>query len=485
MEAVRTIILLFGWPVLVSGSIFLSFRTYAFYKSVKKNVWGKLVVAMVIGWLLTMYCLGLVSSAFMLISVNSGTVIVLPIFAVWFVTMIIITRTVLRWNDEAVRVNDFNANLQSLVNERTKELSDEKQTAEAERNKLKVVIASITEGVLAIDLDHKIILGNKAIETLTGYGADELIGKIVTEKLHFFEDGKELGQSELCPIRKDGFEGMLIQKNKIKLQGKIQERTINLIVSQITEGIAVNLGCIMTFHDATKEQELEEMRLDFVSMAAHELRTPLTAIRGYASLMQMQEGKLFAPESHELVQRLVISSENLGNLIENLLNVSRIERNTFTADLKIIDLKETIKNAVDSLTQQAETRSQKLDLTIHEPLPKVFADAFRIRQVLVNLIANAITYTPEKGQIRVEVKQVDDFLEVRVIDTGEGIPKEALPKLFTKFFRVSGVLEQGSKGTGLGLYISKSIIELHKGKIWAESEFGKGSAFIFQLPIMK
>ena len=486
MEIIRSFVLFLGWPILFIGSLFLFYRTYRFYLAVSRNVWGKLILIMVIGWLLTMYSLGLVSTIFMLVSLKSGTLTVLPIFGVWFITMIMITRIVLRWNKEAVSVNKFNMQLQSLVDERTKDLSHEKQMAEAERNKLKMIIGSITDGVLAIDLDHRIIMGNEAIERITGFKLEDLIGERVIEKLEFFEEGKKLEQNELCPIREDGYEGITVQKEKIKLKGDHTERYITLIVSQITEGKAANLGCIMTFHDTTKEQDLEDMKLDFVSMAAHELRTPLTSIRGYALLLNDLIAQSITNEAKDYLNRLIVSSGMLSGLIENLLNVSRIERNTFTIERSPIEIVDIITTVVNTLAQQASTKRQTLNYSPpKEKFPLVMADSFRISQVVTNLIANAINYTQEGGTISVIVKKREDEIEVNVADNGQGIPADAVPNLFTKFFRVSGPLEVGSKGTGLGLYITKSIITMHKGKIWVESELGKSATFYFTLPIAK
>jgi signal transduction histidine kinase len=155
----------------------------------------------------------------------------------------------------------------------------------------------------------------------------------------------------------------------------------------------------------------------------------------------------------------------------------------FSIDTKPVDLTKTIAGVVDNLRQTAETKQQKIDFNRPHELPVVLADAFRISQVLANLIANAINYTQEGGLITVNIDKKEGFLEISVSDNGPGIPAEALKKLFTKFFRVSGALEQGSKGTGLGLFISKSIINMHNGKIWVESEVNKGSRFAFTLPL--
>jgi two-component system, OmpR family, phosphate regulon sensor histidine kinase PhoR len=218
-------------------------------------------------------------------------------------------------------------------------------------------------------------------------------------------------------------------------------------------------------------------------MAAHELRTPLTAIRGYTSLLQMHYASKLDDSAKELLTRLLVSTTNLTNLIDNLLSVSRIERNDLTVEVKPITLDIIIKDIFTSFQQQARTRKQIFTLNLPDNLPMVMADPFRIGQVFINLISNAINYTPDGGRVTITVSVNTDHLEIIVEDTGEGIPHEAMPRLFTKFFRVSGSLEQGSKGSGLGLYITKSIVELHKGKISAESTVGKGTTFTFTLPI--
>jgi len=173
----------------------------------------------------------------------------------------------------------------------------------------------------------------------------------------------------------------------------------------------------------------------------------------------------------------------LANLIDNLLSVSRIERNDLVIEGKPIDLGIIVKDIFNSYKQEAQTRKQQYVLNLPDNLPMVMADPFRIGQVFINLISNAITYTPEGGKVSVTVSIKADTIETIIQDTGEGIPKEAMPRLFTKFFRVSGSLEQGSKGSGLGLYITRSIVELHHGKISAESTLGKGTSFTFTIPI--
>jgi two-component system sensor histidine kinase VicK len=384
------------------------------------------------------------------------------------------TNIEIKTGDEIETLSHVFVGIVNQLLEREKLLNREKQETET-------LLESLTDGVVALDQQGKIIAFNRAAERTSGFSALVAIGKSIDDVLHFWQ-----GQ-EIIPF-------FVYNQQKESMVKKLKESGLNLNKKDGTKvSLALTIspvlfedqktGFIIAFHDISREQELEEMKLDFVSMAAHELRTPLTAIRGYTSILQMQNAKDLNEAGKELLKRLTVSSENLGNLIENLLSVSRIEKSMFSINTRPVDLTTTIKNNVDNVRQQAYTKKQTITLMVPSELPVVVADAFRIGQVILNLVANAVNYTQPEGAIVVKAEKKDNTLQISVTDNGRGIPQEALQKLFTKFFRVSGALEQGSKGTGLGLYISKSIIETHKGKIWVESEVGRGSTFAFTLPI--
>lgn len=365
------------------------------------------------------------------------------------------------------------------------ELEREKENITAERNKLEVIISGITDAVIAVDQERRIIIFNRAAESLTGFLSEKVSGRPINQVIHIFEKDEELDAQTYCPFRTGDFEGNTFNKNGLRMLGaKNKEAYVNLIAGQIKEGTKVNLGCILTLHDVTQERELEEMKLDFVSMAAHELRTPLTAIRGYTSLLLSEIGEQLDQQHKEDLHRLSTSAINLANLIDNLLHVSRIEQGTFKVSIAPTDIVSIVREAIKEFEEQVSSKSQTLEFV--EPqgiLPKVMADHSSIAQVLINLISNAVSYTKPGGKITVSINKKGKSIAVSVSDTGIGIPREALPKLFTKFFRVSGPLEEGSKGTGLGLFISKSIVEMNRGDIWVESELGKGSTFTFTLPL--
>lgn len=361
------------------------------------------------------------------------------------------------------------------VEKRTLELS-------AERNKLSLILSGIVDCIIAVDMDKRIILFNKAAENLTGYKITEVLGKPLEEIIKVFDNVTELSSEIYCPIRSDNFEGIIYKKEGLKLFTLNGKQTyINLLAGQIKEGTDVNLGCILTFHDVSEEKQLDEMKLDFVSMAAHELRTPLTSIKGYMYVLLRDYKDVLNEKQLTILSRIGIASQRLASLVENLLNVTRIEKKQITLIMQPTDWVKNIEDVILEIIDQAKDKKIQLNFIKPDQLILVQADKSRINEVLMNLLANAINYTPSEGKITIWVEKVGQEVITHIQDTGEGIPKEALPHLFTKFFRVSGVLEQGSKGTGLGLYITKSIVQLHKGRIWVQSTLGKGSTFSFSL----
>ena len=383
------------------------------------------------------------------------------------------TMEIIKTGDE---IEALSRSFSSMVNQ----LLLRESSIKNENQKMMTLQQSLSDAVIGLDSQSQIIAFNRATEKITGFKAEEVKGKHINEVLLLYSDHERIifdTYSDQNPSMKE----KLREKGLRMTNTRGEKLTISITTSPILFDDK-KTGYIIAFHDMTKEHELEEMKLDFVSMAAHELRTPLTAIRGYASILQQQKQDLLDVVGKEMLRKLIITGENLSNLIDNLLSVSRIERNMFSLDKKPVKVDMLITNVVDTLKNQTTMKKQQLNIKVPGDLPEIMADPFRITQVILNLAANASNYTFENGSITIEAQKKDGFIQVSVTDSGQGIPKEALSKLFTKFFRVSGTLEQGSKGTGLGLYISKSIIEMHNGKIWVESEVGKGSIFTFELP---
>lgn len=232
---------------------------------------------------------------------------------------------------------------------------------------------------------------------------------------------------------------------------------------------------------------LDEMKSNFVSIAAHELRTPLTSIKGYLSVYLSDYKDKLDEDQKELLGRISDATEELLGLVENLLNVSRIERGAMSLNLAEVNWEEVLKGELEDFNARATQKNIQLKFVPSSlPLPAIKVDKVRILEVISNLLSNAINYTNPGGIVQVWAEQRDKQIITHVADNGQGIPQEAIPNLFTKFYRVTQGLTQGNTnadGNGLGLYISKAIVEMHRGRIWVESEVGKGSRFSFSLPL--
>ena len=356
------------------------------------------------------------------------------------------------------------------------ETEKQKDIAVSENSRLTEVLSSIVDGIIAVDFHKNVLLANKTAQELTGYTQIELYGQPIDKLLHLFVENEEITPKTYC------------QQNfskTVKLVGKMGRSTkISLTTAQVGETVQTNLSCILILHDLSKEEELEKMKFDFVSMASHELKTPLTSIVGYLSVFVNENNGKLPKEELELVNRSLIAAQQLFTLVQNLLNVNKIEREQISVSPQAIDYMPILTKAVDDLKNQATLKNISLTLAMPgEPLPKVLTDPIRIGEVITNLVANAINYTNSGGKVEVSIATSPSEVTTLVSDSGIGIPKEAIPHLFTKFFRVSNIAQQANKGTGLGLYIAKSIIEKLNGKIYVESEVGKGSKFYFTLPV--
>lgn len=383
----------------------------------------------------------------------------------------------IRSGDEFESVgNAFNLMAQKLSQTFSK-LENDREIAISERNRINEILSSIIDGIIAVDFNKNIMLINKAAQELTGYTQTEVFGKPIDHFVHLYIEQEEILPNAYC-------QGSF--NKSANLVGKMGRQTnVNLMTTTVDGQVQTNLGCILILHDLSKEEELERMKLDFVSMASHELKTPLTSISGYLSVFLDENKKKLSQEEIGLVDKAYVATRQLQTLIQNLLNVNKIEREQLTVSPEPTNYADILSKSVEDLNAQASQKNILLTLIAPQvPLPKVMADPIRIGEVITNLVANAINYTNPGGKVDVFTQISPNEITTVVSDTGLGIPKEAIPHLFNKFFRVSNQLQPGGKGTGLGLYIAKSIIEKLNGKIWVESEPGKGSKFYFTLPLL-
>ncbi|MBU4149110.1 MAG: GAF domain-containing sensor histidine kinase [Candidatus Omnitrophica bacterium] len=229
-------------------------------------------------------------------------------------------------------------------------------------------------------------------------------------------------------------------------------------------------------------KRLNKAKSNFVSAVSHELRTPLTSIKGYASILMAGKLGQVSPAQKERLEKIDKHSNDLAHLINDLLDIARIESGRVQMAIKETSIKEVLDSVIDIITPQVKDKEISLKLSNKSKGNKVMADQGQMERVFLNLLSNAIKFTPEKGKINISVKDKDGFVEFGVEDSGMGIPRYDLEKVFEEFFRSDNAQNQGVKGTGLGLSLVKQIVEAHGGTIWVESELGKGAKFSFTVP---
>jgi len=352
---------------------------------------------------------------------------------------------------------------------------------EEERKKDEALLASIGEGVLAIDKDQKIIHLNRAGENITGFLAEELLGEIFQTALGLWNRDKQAITSEDSPINqvlKDG-QSVVLKDYYLK------KRSGGLFPAYLTASAIYDvddriIGAIVTFRDISTEHELEEMKQELVSIATHELRAPITAIKGYLDMILTGDTGGVKGETQETLQEVAKINQRLADLVDDLLNVGRIDQGRMTVRPQEINLGDLISQTV--LEYQPQAQEKQLLLTYSQgKIPLVKADPARVHQILSNLISNAIKYT-EKGSVEITVETKGKEIICEVKDTGVGVSPAAQKRLFEKFYRVKTPQTQLVTGTGLGLWITKRLVEMNAGKIWLESAEGKGTSFYFSLP---
>ena len=294
-----------------------------------------------------------------------------------------------------------------------------------------------------------VFFGNRSIASGITEGDEELVSILANQI------GQSLENARL-------FEEVFRSRQSLEL--KVQERTRQL--ESLLEEV----------------KEISKKKSEFVSAVSHELRTPLTSIKGYASiLISGKLGDIPAPAKERLV-KINTHSDNLVKLINDLLDISRIESGRFELALGKCDITAIIENVGDMLVPQFKAKNIRWEAILDDRCQEVFADRGQLERVFINLIGNAVKFTPEAGTISVRTRMADGGVEVSVADTGIGISEDDISRLFDEFYRVENKINQNVKGTGLGLALVKKIIEAHGGRIWVESKLGEGTSFHFTLP---
>ena len=347
-----------------------------------------------------------------------------------------------------------------------------RRKAERERDRTYNIINNLTDGLIVLDNKDKIVFVNSKIEELLN------IKKIVIE-------GKNIKDISEIPTLKEIVESIVSKAGEKLFKKEISLEKPN---EKVLEATIVNLvetdERVIILHDITREKIVEKMKTEFVSISAHQLRTPLSAIKW--TLRMLIDGEIgeITPEQKIFLEKTYKSNERMIALIKDLLNVTRIEEGRYLYNPIITDLDEIILKVISSFPEQIKKKKIKLEFKkAEERLPKVRADIEKITIALQNLLGNAIRYSFPGGEVTIFLESSENEVICSIKDEGVGIPKDQYNRIFTKFFRGANVMRMETEGTGLGLFITKNIIDAHKGRIWFESEENKGTTFYFALPI--
>ncbi len=337
------------------------------------------------------------------------------------------------------------------------------QTIEQEHAKFETTLVNIQDGVILLDKENCILLINPAAKKAFGLGLSDLSGMSVLEA-----------------IKHHDFAGLLnsITDNPLKSHEIAFEdgRVFNAQYSPISE-----IGAVITLEDITHLKMVDRLKNDFIHTISHDLRSPLTSIMGYVELLE-RVGPL-NDQQKTFVKHVQNSVQSITAMVNDLLDLGRIEAG-FDTRRDEVSIETILQYTIDNLAKQIEDKKQNLQLNVADSVPIVRGNPIRLRQMVDNLLVNALKYTPEGGTITVNLHPDDEQVIFEVIDTGVGIPTLDQPHIFEKFYRASNA-PKGTPGSGLGLAIVKSIVESHQGRIWVESAIGKGSKFIVVLPTFK
>jgi len=366
--------------------------------------------------------------------------------------------------DEFGRLARAFGEMADRVEEKVEELS-------RERTQLTAILSSLIEGVIALDDQGRLLFLNPAAEQFFGVSSSDVKGRTFLEGLR---------QSPLNGVLSQA----LLQKRPITQEINVHspvERTLSVHAMPVNYG-ENQTGVLAALHDITELRKLENVRREFVANVSHELKTPLTSIKGYVETLL--EGAIDDPKHNRaFLQTIHEHTNNLGQMIDDVLNLSTIEAQRVSYRFESVAVNEVVERIVNALEPMAKTKKVSISAEWPERLPKVRADREKLAQIVMNLLDNAIKFNKAGGKVRITAEPYGKELRLRVEDTGRGISPEDLPRIFERFFRGNKDRSHEIPGTGLGLAIVKHLTEAHQGTVTAQSVLGQGSTFQVTLPL--
>ena len=368
-----------------------------------------------------------------------------------------------------------------------------------EKQKADIIINSIDDGVILIDASNVIHVFNPGAVNMTGWSQAEVIGLDYRSILKFVDDKGISLKDQDHPLHKVLATGKIFRDNTAVIGQKSNSKlSVDISVSPLIEPNGQVTGAVAILRNVQEQRKEDKQRADFISTASHEMRTPVAAIEGYLALALNEKVANIDAKARSYLEKAHSSTQHLGKLFQDLLTSARAEDGRLSSHPIVVEMNDFVEKLVDDLRFSAEKKglliellmgsqqrkdSQSVDVSqkVIKPLLFVHVDPDRIREVITNLFDNAVKYT-ESGRISIGITGDVQVVQFHISDTGPGIPKEDQSHLFQKFYRVDNSATRTIGGTGLGLYICRKIVDLYNGRIWVESEFGKGSTFYINLP---
>ena len=366
-------------------------------------------------------------------------------------------------------------NITNNLNDLSEVIRLTQENLEQESKRLHSILSYMTDGVLATNRRGKITMINDMAKKQLGVEKEEVLNKSILELLKI-EDEYELRDliTQIPELMIDSQDA----------NGEYLSLRVRFALVRRESGFIS--GLVAVLHDTTEQEKEERERRLFVSNVSHELRTPLTSVKSY--LEALDEGALSEPVAPDFIKVSLDETNRMMRMVTDLLHLSRIDNATSHLDVELINFTAFITFILNRFDQiRGQDEEKKYELVRDYPITSVWIeiDTDKMTQVIDNILNNAIKYSPDGGKITVTMKTTDDQMILSISDQGLGIPKQDLPRIFDRFYRVDRARSRAQGGTGLGLAIAKEIIKQHKGFIWAKSEYGKGSTFTIVLPYDK
>jgi PAS domain S-box-containing protein len=380
-----------------------------------------------------------------------------------------------------------NAELYRYVRESATRLGQMMKVQREDTAKTEAILEGVGDGVMVADVSGEVIRFNAAAERILNTPRDQILGRSVDDLLGLYgASGAAWAKTIdnwMISAPRAGEDTLLAEQ--LEFEGRI--------VSVLSSPVVMRdefLGTVSLFRDITQAVEVERAKSEFVSTVSHELRTPMTSIKGYADLLILGAAGALSDSQKRFLSIIKTNADRLTTLLNDLLDIGRMDAEGVELNKREIELSPVIQGVVDAMAGEGTEHKQTFQVDIPPDLPPVVADPDRLTQILTNLVSNAQQYTPDGGNVTLSAAlqndvgpEVEKMVQINVTDDGIGIAPEDIDKIFNRFFRSDHPLVQETAGTGLGLHITKSLVEMHGGELWVESELERGSTFSFTLPL--